>query len=288
MDHWCGIDLGSHVDYSAVSVLTRSLAVNARTGMPFRDSRKNALYEWRLRAISRFPLRTPYPQIAREIARVALMPELGPRPRVAVDATGVGVACLELIRTELAGSPAEVWGVSITAGEGWRVIRRGELNASKVQLVGAFRATLESGRFRVSRNPDGSPIAGADVLEKELAAFKVKTSQRSDAEIFGADAGKHDDCVLSVSLPVLLGSLPFMRMRELRGDDDQPFRPREASALEAEGRTIREAEQVALMRERGDETREMREARRAREKAFNADPFGPQWDHLWTRSSEGK
>ena len=124
------------------------------------------------------------------------------------------------------------------------------INCSKVQLVGSFREVLEAGRFRICRRHDGRPIRGADVLKRELSAFRVRMSRASN-ETFGADAGQHDDCVLSVSLPVWAGSLPFMRMRErLEGEDDPRYRVREASALEAEEEVIRKAEEEAPMARR--------------------------------------
>ena len=269
MDHWIGVDLGSHVDFTAVAVLARSLAIKP-DGLPARSSRGDTLHDWRLRALKRFGLRTSYELIARSVADIALMPDLGAAPRVVVDGTGVGVAIVELIRGALARYPEiEVWSCSVTSGESWRVVRRGEINVSKIQLVSSFAAALHSGRFRVSHKPDGTPIDGADVLERELAAFKVKQSRRSDAELFGADQGKHDDAVACCSMPVFLGGL---RRFELVVDDFKAMRPREVTAvgLEAsEEERIEAAEREALATERGELT-PMRQAHIA---AIYADPF---------------
>ena len=172
------------------------------------------LYEWRLRGLLRFPLRTPYPEVAAKVTRIAALPDLRPQPRVVVDATGVGTACVEIVRTAMRPYPdIEVWGVSITSGESSRVTGLHSLSCSKVQLVGSFRESLEGGRFKICRRHDGMPTRGADALRRELSAFRVKMSRASN-ETFGADAGSHDDCVLSVSLPVWAGSLAIMRMRE--------------------------------------------------------------------------
>lgn len=252
-----------------------------------RDSRHQALYDWRLRGLLRFPLRTPYPEVAAKVARIASMRDLRPKPRVCVDATGVGTACVEIVRTALRPHPeVEVWGISITSGEAWRMVGRQAINCSKVQLVGSFREVLESGRFKICRRHDGRPIRGADVLKRELSAFRVRMSRASN-ETFGADAGQHDDCVLSVSLPVWAGSLQFMQMRECsEGDDDPGFLRREMSALAAEEQAIREAEEDALLRECGEENDRMRadrlERQRAsveRQRAFEADPVAwPGWE----------
>jgi hypothetical protein len=262
VDYWCGLDLGSHVDYSAVSVLARSLAINPDTRHPVRDSRGRALYEWRLRGLYRFPHRTPYPEVAAKTARIASLPQLRPRPRVVVDSTGVGVACVEQVRTAMRPFPEiEVWGVSITSGEGWRVSGLHSLNCSKIQLVGSFREALEGNRFKVCLRGDGEPARGADVLRRELSAFKVKASKTSNNESFGADSGDHDDVVLSCSLPVWCGSLPFMTMRERSTRPDDPgYRPREMDALQAEEEMILADEQEAIDREEGKITARMIEA----------------------------
>ena len=171
-DTWLGVDLGSHVDYSAVSVLTRSLAIDS-SGLPMRNSRHAALYDWRLRGLMRFPLRTAYTEVAKKVASIARSHPLGTHPRVCVDSTGVGIPCTEMIRTALKPYPdIEVWGCSITAGEGWRVAGRQQLNVSKIELTGAFREVLEGGRFKVCRHADGKPIRGADVLVRELRSSK--------------------------------------------------------------------------------------------------------------------
>lgn len=268
-DHWVGVDLGSHVDFSAVSILTRMIAVDGR-GLPRRDRLGDPLYQWKLRTLLRFPLRTSYQLIARRVAEIARMPELAPYPRVVCDATGVGTAILELARSELRHSPEiEVWGVTITSGERWRMAAFREISCSKVALIGAFAAAIHSGRLKVSRTRDGRPIPNADVFEKELAAFKVRTSKRSDAEIFGADAGKHDDMVLSVSLPVFAGGLKCMSLH-------QPDREGERAALAAEAR----AEQEALDREDAamDAERAAMYEERRWQAFMNSDgPDGP-WD----------
>jgi hypothetical protein len=254
MDHFIGIDLGSHVDYSAVSLLERSIAIR-RDGLPMRDTRGFLLYRWRLRGLYRFPLRTPYPVIAAKVARIASMGILRSAPRVCVDSTGVGVPILEMIRA--ACEPyegVEVWGCSITGGEAWRVVGRHQLNCSKVQLVGALKAVLEDERFKLAWRVDGSMIRGASVLRAELRAFKVRMTQARN-ETFGGE-GAHDDCVLSISLPVLVGSLPFIQMREeLAGADPGVFQPKEAEALKVEAE-----EKEARRREEEKEARRRREA----------------------------
>jgi hypothetical protein len=282
MDYFVGVDLGSHVDYSAVSVLERSMGIDPDTELPLRDTRGNLLYRWRLRGLYRFPLRTPYPEVAQKVARIASMKTLRSPPRVAVDSTGVGVSVLEMIRTAMRPFPEiEVWGVSITSGEGWRPVRRYELTCSKVQLVGALKAVLEDERLKMAWRVDGSLIRGAEALKKELRAFKVKMTKANN-ETFGADSGNHDDCVLALSLPIWLGSLPYMTMREpdLR-DDPGIFLPGESRAIRnelAEEALSRKAEAEAQKRESEAQEREAWAEKVRRQREYE----NPLADHWWT------
>jgi hypothetical protein len=194
--------------------------------------------------------------------------------------TGVGTSVIELIRTELDPHPeVEVWGVSITAGERWRPVRPRELNCSKVAVVGALAAVLHSGRFRVCRDAADRPISGADLLEKELAAFKVRQSKLSDAELYGAEAGRHDDCVLCISLPIWAGSLPHLQMGEPGPPRHANDPPSEWVAGTAEEKAVRQEELDAVLREQGVETTAMRDRLEAkyaeRARAAFDDPDNP-------------
>ena len=54
MDVWLGVDFGNRIDYRAVSVLSRGLAINSETGLPMRDSRGWSIYDWQVRSLLRF------------------------------------------------------------------------------------------------------------------------------------------------------------------------------------------------------------------------------------------
>ena len=100
MDYWCGCDMGQHVDYAALTVLCRSLAINPSTGWPVRNSMGCAVYSWRIRGIFRFALRTSYERVAEMLAEVASIRELR-NPHTVVDATGVGVSTTETVRSAM-------------------------------------------------------------------------------------------------------------------------------------------------------------------------------------------
>ncbi len=281
-DCWVGLDLGQFVDYACVQVLGRSIAINRETGLPWRDSRGGSLYRWDLIGMRRFPLRTPYTQIVSEVVKIATRPELRPKPRLIVDATGVGQGVLEMVRTAMAPhSTIDVWGIVITAGETWRVAGRGLIHCSKIQITGSLDAVLGSRRLKIAKHPaTGEPINGADVLKRELAAFRAKITKGGN-ETSGADSGAHDDAVLSVALPIWAGSLPFMRMRELIDEQDDPMlRAREMAAIGKERLEVEAVEALALKREQQEEVDYKRaswEARKRTDEERQRNPNDPLW-----------
>jgi hypothetical protein len=257
MDVWCGLDFGARVDYSAVSVLSRSLALDDK-GLPRRNTRDRPLYDWQVRSLLRFDLRTPYPVICEKVARIATMREWGPHVRVCCDSTGVGIATSEMMRTALARYPhIPVWGCSITSGNSHNFTGRHTINVSKTQLMGAFAEVVDSGRFQVCRRQDGTTIRGTELLLRELRAFKVRQT-RAGNETSGAEGKDHDDMCLSCALPVFVGGLPQMIMdtTPLTTDVIEWMPPRERAALEAEQTAL------ALQRVADEKAEEEREANR--------------------------
>src|SRR5262249_5049758 len=64
-------------------------------------------------------------------------------------------------------------------------------------------------RIKSARTADGKPVPGFDVLEREMSTFRIKTTAAGN-QVFGAEASDHDDCVISVALPVFMGNLRFL------------------------------------------------------------------------------
>ncbi len=246
MDYWLGCDMGKHVDYSALTVLARTFAISPSTGLPMRNSQGFPLYAWRIRGIHRFPLRTSYDTVAEMVAEVAAIPALR-NPRVALDSTGVGISTTETVRaaTRELCPDVEVWGCSITAGEGWRHSGRHMVNVAKSQLTGTLRSALEGGRLRIARRVDGSLPKGSDLLLNELRAFRVRTSS-TGTDVYGAASSKHDDIVLSLCLPTWLASLPFMSLDRNFSDMPTAIAAEQQEAFEVE-QEIRAEEDKARM-----------------------------------------
>ena len=87
-------------------------------------------------------------------------------------------------------------------------------------------------RVKLCPRYNGQQQEHARLLKKELRDFKVKVSTKTgttSAEAFNSD---HDDCVMSISLPLWLGRQRWMAMTMTY--DTTNLQPWEGQALEAE------------------------------------------------------
>src|SRR5262249_10354645 len=99
MDTFIGIDLGQLTDFTAATVVCRSLAIDG-AGSPERTARADFCYKFDVVGIRRYQLGTSYAAIVAHVVQRLERPELQ-RARLAVDATGVGVGVLEMFRGAL-------------------------------------------------------------------------------------------------------------------------------------------------------------------------------------------
>jgi hypothetical protein len=280
-DVWVGLDLGQLVDYSAMAILSRSLAIDEATGRPAKSSRGFYQYRYDILALRRFELGTPYASIVNRVVDVLLRPELGDNVRLCVDATGVGGPIVEMFRTGLRPYPRlECHAVTITAGRSWSVVGPHAYHCAKIELVAAVREVLELRRLKVSKRPDGTAMDHADVLRHELLNFRVKLTAAAN-ETFNAREGVHDDLVLAVALPIWLSSLPRFELCFLDDNrEESSLRPREQAAIAAESgflAQLEESEVEALAIEGVINTRRVEAAREARFQRFLANPTADEW-----------
>ena len=283
MDMWVGIDLGKLVDPTALSIMARSIAVDPVSGLPQRSSRGDALYGWKVTKLKRYHLGTPYTAMVDDVVRLVQRLELQPAPRLVIDGSGVGVAVVDMFRSALSGHPdIEAHAISITSGHAVSLVGRHTWNVAKIEVVGAMREVLEARRLKVARMPNGQHIEFADILKRELMDFRVKITTAAN-ETFAAQQEAHDDLVLSVALPVWLGSQRCMQMRtQPRADDVSDFRrPREIRALDAEQAATRAGRGTALKRER-ENVNLRNERNRDRQRRLDREIEQNVWsDYLW-------
>ena len=172
------VDLGQSNDYTAIIGLRRSDdGILERIG------------------IERLPLGMSYPTPVERIARLTRTGDLCGQCLVAVDATGVGGAVVDLLRPKV--RPAPFYAVTITSGDEatkdgarWRVPKR--------DLVAAAQVALQQRRVKL---PKAS--CEAEALVEELLAYQV-TIGANGHDTHGNDwrQAPHDDLVLALAIGV--------------------------------------------------------------------------------------
>jgi|SRR5829696_2331232 len=184
-----GLDLGQKQDYTAVCVVEKHERSSSGVGED-----KPMLH---LRHLERYALGTSYGdqmdqvaelvgKIKRQINRV-----YQPQPELIVDATGVGVGVVEMLKDRKLKYRA----VSITGGitEGRS---GGVYHVPKRNLVSRAVAPFEGKRLKIARNMRLVPE-----LVKELENFKVKVNLRTAHDAYEAwREAEHDDLVLALAL----------------------------------------------------------------------------------------
>jgi hypothetical protein len=189
-----GLDLGQVSDHSAIVVL------RSTDRDPPRRYEGSYLYRW--------TLGTAYPDIARETARLAARVAQQPQAQevwLAVDATGVGLPVVDMLRRERMPR-VKMLPVMITGGltehkngRVWHVPKR--------NLVGVTQTALQTGRVKV---PSGLPVTAT--LTEELRNFQMKVSLGTGHDSYGAwREGTHDDLVLALACALWVGERRWPR-----------------------------------------------------------------------------
>jgi hypothetical protein len=227
-----GLDLGQTQDPSALAVAEATEVVD-----PERPPRMRRLVA--IRHLQRWPLGTGYPTIVAQVKQL-LQRDLLRGSTLAVDATGVGRAVVEMFRMERL--PAVLQPVVISCGQ-HSTATAGTITVPKKDLVGVLQALLSSRRLTVAPR-----LREADTLRKEFQIFSAKVTKAGN-EIYEALRERdHDDLVLAVALAcwVVEGrlpasvwpdqeNLPIRTWRERIGDRDRNSRACEPSAQERVG-----------------------------------------------------
>jgi Terminase RNaseH-like domain len=184
--YFSGLDLGQQADFSALVVVERHT-------IPDPEREGKTLYQFDVRHLHRWPLRTSYPAIAADVkAWFGGAPLAG--STLAVDATGVGRGVVDMIRAS--GIAARLREFTITAGNAVT----GNTVAKK-HLVGAVQAPLQSGRVRFAEALELTPT-----LAKELELFRVKVTPDRNEVFESWRERDHDDLVLALALALFVGA----------------------------------------------------------------------------------
>jgi hypothetical protein len=195
MAYYIGLDLGQSSDFTALAIVQDA---NERNGSGEVEKRL------RLRHLERYPLRTPYTQIADGVAALMRSPALNsyeydpgryrmsvPKVRLFVDSTGVGAAVTDLLKARGLNFTA----ITITGGE--KVHGKGtSRSVPKRDLVAALEVPFHTGELQVAEGLELWPA-----LREELLNFRRKINLKTAHDSYEHwRESDHDDLVLACAL----------------------------------------------------------------------------------------
>ena len=213
--YFVGLDLGQSADYTALAVVQK---VNERNV----GGRIEGYLH--LRHLERYPLRTPYTDVADRVAALIRSEALNrdeydpsrgrvakPKVELLVDKTGVGVAVTDLLKER------GLKFTSITIHGGEKVTRsKGAYNVPKLDLVAALEVPFHTETLKVA---NGLQLWGA--LREELQNFRRKVNAKTAHTSFEHwRETDHDDLVLAAALACwgAAGGRGQRALRVIRGD----------------------------------------------------------------------
>jgi hypothetical protein len=186
--YFAGLDIGQLADYTA-------LAIMARVYVNEDDLDIETQVEHRLVHLDRFELARPYPEVVDRLGEFFAREPLAGRTRLAVDATGVGLAVFQDLRR--ARLPVrEIMPVLITAGQ--QVNKEGGIwRVPKRDLVHPLRVRFEEKSIKIPRG-----LTYLEALAEELAGYEMRVNQRTGHDSYSNDPREtpHDDLVLATAL----------------------------------------------------------------------------------------
>ncbi|MBK9169077.1 MAG: hypothetical protein IPM24_16615 [Bryobacterales bacterium] len=171
-----GLDLGQARDFSALTLLERTLDTGPRDPVTW-SAPVRELYV--VRGLHRFALGTPYPRVVEALHKFLAAQPFAHRTTLLVDATGLGAPVVDYLRH--ARVPVRIEPVLITSGE-TAGLGAGRMTVPRKDLLAAIQILLEHRRLRI---PSEIPLTRS--LVRELKAFSLA-------------GGAHDDLVLSLAL----------------------------------------------------------------------------------------
>jgi hypothetical protein len=212
-----GVDVGQARDYTALAGVEQVQAYGPEhetvaRGLDFRSGKFVPVGEpeFRVRYLKRFDLGTYYPDQIEQIKALYIRLQKqqdGKRPRLIVDATGVGRPLFDDFRA--AGlSPI---GILIHGGD--KVSYENQMyNVPKRDLAGVLQLLLQKHRIKIS-----SDLSEAKQLKKELLGFTVSINPTTGHDSYAAESEKiHDDLVTAVAVACWYGESKRERVQSIK------------------------------------------------------------------------
>lgn len=218
-----GVDLGRRKDYATVNIFEDHLIQRPVTGQPntvkIKPMEAPSLLTRVYNLVDMGEMRgVPYPEVARRISVISLHPKISKPYALVVDATGVGIAVIDMLR----GDPYRLdpIGVTFTPGRGWRESEVG-YNVAKLDLMVNLQLLYETERIRIA---DG--IAHLDEYKEQMKGMTTKINTRGH-EIFTEESDEtHDDFVMGQAIVLWYAEHAMPANVELpSGEADKVFNP---------------------------------------------------------------
>lgn len=175
-----GLDLGQTQDPTACVILEQTGDLTAEEPAHFHA-----------RHIERYPLRTAYPDIVKDVAEKMQGAPLRGKTTLVVDQTGVGRPVVEMLK----GAGLEPIGVTIHGGDSVVRVAAAEWRVPKREIASVLQVLLQSRRLEIAR-----ALPEAALLVQELLTFKVRISAAGHDSYEAWREGAHDDLVLAAGL----------------------------------------------------------------------------------------
>jgi hypothetical protein len=194
-----GVDLGQRRDHSAIAVAER-VATGAR-GFDYVNwtAREPEGEEWVVRHLDRIPLGTPYTTVTERIAALAQRPPVAGKCQFVVDATGVGMPVIDMLRATCCAHSSAGCGLAavwITGGFGER-FDGSVWHVPKLELMARLQSLFERDQLRIARR-----LRESERLVRELLDMRTVRGRSGRVRVGADGAGKHDDLALAVALAV--------------------------------------------------------------------------------------
>lgn len=194
LDLTIGVDVGQKRDPTAIAVARREKRERKDQPGKFDD-------HYIVHALESLALGTPYGDVGRRVANVteAVAALTSHRPKLYVDATGVGQPLVDALAEAGVRAHATIIAVYFTHGD--RLTENpGEMSLGKGYLVGRLQALLEHDRLHLPNTPDAKKLA------QELKDYEIRVDEQANDRYGAFKVGTHDDLVTAVGLAVVVKS----------------------------------------------------------------------------------
>ena len=185
-----GVDLGQRRDFTAIAVVERCEAAPGFDHVHWQV--RDGLPRLVVRYVERMRLGTPYTDVVRRVVEVARHGSLAAGRRLVVDATGVGMPVVDMLRAARPG--CEIVPVTITGGAAEHSDGR-MWHVPKLDLLAGVQGRLERGELRISRR-----MREAGTLVRELVDVRLRATAGGRQRLGADGPGEHDDLVIAVAL----------------------------------------------------------------------------------------